>query len=200
MKHLQIYLFAFFAINLSSQAAITVSGSGATGTLATFEITEPLTFNITTGLNSVDTLILVFDQWVNIVDAGETNVVFSLPLNYIQKNIQITPRISSFADNYVFNTNSFTLGDGSITFPNIPITTGDTIIIPPQSRTFIVPPNFNPALFPTDFRGNTFFVNLGGFRVSNIVAVPEPSSIFLLAMSGLVMLGRRRNRKGKSDW
>ncbi len=202
MKKSLLHLLALATLSISTHAAITVSGSSVAGTTATFAITEPITFTMTAGMNRLDTLILVFDEWVSTVDGRENNVVFTTPLSYFRNGTQITPSISSFADNYVGNTFDFTSADGSITFPNIPtaLTRGDVIVIPTQTRDFTIPNDFNPALFPTNFTGNAFLVNLGGFRVSSITAVPEPSCIILLGSSlSVLLLRRHRSRQHHTD-
>jgi MYXO-CTERM domain-containing protein len=189
-------LFAGLSIVLVStaltQAAIIFTAPTATvgGSLV---ITSAITLTAT-ATNSARFLIL--DNWVT-SDGGFTLIGALSPLTLSYSiNSGSTQTVGSLqlADNRGLTVGNVTPGDGIFVFASVPVTSGQTFTILPAN--FTTAPGavagFNPLANQT-FTGNVFLADASGVRISDIVAVPEPSSA-LLGLSGLTALALRRRR------
>ena len=82
--------------------------------------------------------------------------------------------------------------DGYMFFDGIHVNEGDVLTVVAGTYTFIGNPHFSPLLDGQNFLGDVFLTNSAGIRLSNIVTVPEPSSIFLLLTATVPFIFRRK--------
>ncbi len=174
-------------------AAIVLSGDFINGTTTpTLTITEDIIFTIASDGNA---FILVFDEWT--VSDSTPNDPSDDPaqnLTYNRNGSGLSTPIGNLVDNLASTVEDITPNDGYLTFtPNgIPVTAGDSLTISARSYTFESDPGFNPLLTGTTFTGDVFLTDGGANRISDIVAVPEPSAALLCCLLGMAPLLRRR--------
>lgn len=190
---LPLLALAVSFLALPSQAAIVLSGNFQTGTpTPTLEITEDIEFEIT---NSSIVAFLIFDQWtisdgvgVAVQDNPTQSVFYSLNGNPDASDV-----IGNLTDNFTSTAGAVTPGDGLLRFNSgIAVTSGDTLTIRAGTYTFESNADFNPLLNDYTFTGDVFLINSSATQISNIVSVPEPSSVGLLAVGMAALLVRRR--------
>lgn len=173
------------SIAVSSANALIIVGGAITTTGGTVNITQDITLNIT---SSGFAQHLVLDNWVtndgNFSGIELTPNTLSYQIN--DGSIQ-TAEITSFTDNSTITSGVLTPDDGYFFFDSISVTAGDTLKILSASYTTTSSPNWNPEAIQS-FAGDVFLASLGGStRLSDNVAVPEPSTY--AALAGLAMLG-----------
>ncbi|MEM1159026.1 MAG: PEP-CTERM sorting domain-containing protein [Verrucomicrobiota bacterium] len=181
-----------------SESAVILSGDFQTGSpTPTLAITDDITFNIIA--NGLATY-LVFDEWV--ASDGSGNAVSFVTIGPSGQSINYSLNGGSttsaqafqFFDNNATDFGDISENDGWLDFDSsfFALTTGDTLTIAAATYTFNFNTDFNPAV-PSNFTGNVYIADGGGNRLSNIVAVPEPTTGLLVALAGgLLVLSRRR--------
>lgn len=180
----------------SGSAAIVLSGDFNDGIpTPTLTFTEDIVLTITTDSNAGS---LVFDEWA-ITDGSQTSVVDSPEqlIAYELNGSDATVDLTGLFDHLNFTSNDITPNDGLLDFSlfsGIAVTSGDIVTITAGSYTFTSSPDFNPALGDITFTGDIFLIDFGGNRISEIVAVPEPSALLLCTIGSIAMLRRRRNK------
>ncbi len=177
----------------TSQAAIVVVAPTAS-TAGTLNITQDITFNVTTaGIVGI----VLLDEWVT-TDGSSTLGVLPTKFTFSVNGGANTQSANSsrITDNANFTSNGITPNDGFLTIDNgagISVALGNTFTL--RSGTFVIPAtaNFNSQATQT-FNGNVFLADNAGTRLSGNVAVPEPTSALLGLFGGgcLLLLRRRR--------
>lgn len=91
-----------------------------------------------------------------------------------------------------------TPNDGFLRFNVILVAPGDVVRILAGTYTFGTASGFNPSI-PASFTGQVFLADINGIQLSNVVAVPEPGSLALLAfgLAAWVAVRRRAFAPGK---
>ncbi|RPJ33996.1 MAG: PEP-CTERM sorting domain-containing protein [Verrucomicrobiaceae bacterium] len=189
----------FFALSLgltlhaeSASVTIVAPTSLHNGSLT---ISDDIVFTITTSFNS--SVNFVMDEWVtgdgNANGFGLANPGLAVSLNFGAVDTSAS---------YIFdNPNSFdsfpdlSANDGWFGRYLVPLFVGDVVTLKSGSYQILADSTagFNP-LANQVFTGNMFIMDGNTTtRVSNIVALPEPSSVFLFSCS-LVGLASRRRR------
>ena len=172
------------------RGAVVISGNIAGGT-GQLEVTEDITLTISTAINAGWAVNLVFDEWVT-NDGASTNadIADSIPLT-INGGAVSNTLILNFTDNNT-NLNSVTPNDGILAFQaSSGLNPGDVLVIKAFAVEIGAIGGFNPDATGS-FNGNVFLANDAAIIVSDIVAVPEPSSTALLGLGGLALMLRRR--------
>ncbi len=157
-----------------------------------FQITTDITFAITT---SGTAHVFLLDEWVT-SDNSWTFSNYSPDLQISVNNGASGAYAGRFADN--FNSFGFQLSpnDGYlVTNAVISVTSGDNVTLKAGTYSLGSVEGFNPQANQT-FTGNMFLTDVIGVRLSDIVALPEPSTFLLMLSAGLVMSPIRRARRG----
>ncbi len=161
------------------------------------QITEDITFTVT----KRDSVLcyFVFQNLVQTNDGKSTYVAVSPDLVLDISGSPAAPLNTTFVGNSTPAFGDVTVTDGYLTFANgmYPVTTGDAVIL--KAGTYVLSGLdgvVNPQVTQT-FTGTMFLGDADGKMISNVVAVPEPSTRGL-ATAGLlvvVAIGLRRARQ-----
>lgn len=195
MKHLLPGLFVLpLALSSLSSGAIIFTGNFQTGTATvdtpTMTITAPLVFTIPSGA-SVGWLI--FDEMMTGASAPTVVDTPSQSLSYqLDGSSLATIDITSFRTRYGATVAGLTPNDGVLRFSDINVTGTNRTLTIPAGQTFTFASNANMVQPPASFSGNLFLLDSSGMQISNIVAVPEPSTSLLGTLGALGLLRRRR--------
>jgi len=194
MKNICLAAFsciATIAFASQSSAAIVVVAPTPT-TPGSVEITQDINFTITT---STVAMILVLDEWVT-SDGGMDATNISPDLAFSINGGPTITRESLFYDNFNGVTGTITANDGLFLWTSfISLDAGDTLTVKSGTYTLQAAGFFNPQVTQT-FTGNVFLTDSNGFIMSNVVAIPEPSSTFLMGVGAcLIAMLRRRSHK-----
>lgn len=199
VKTFAITLLVAGAICPRVAAAIIVSGP-TTSTTGALVVTQDIVYRITTNISAGAPFALVLDEWTTAnTDIVTTYTNLSTPLMFMLNGSTVTSvTYSSLADNVTSPNGNLTINDGFFFISAIPrMVTGDILTL--KAGSFVLSKTnssqgvFNPLATQT-FTGNTFITNSNAFRISNIVAVPEPGSA-VLGLTSCVLLLARRSRK-----
>ncbi|MCC5805913.1 MAG: PEP-CTERM sorting domain-containing protein [Opitutales bacterium] len=142
-------------------------------------------------------LTIVFQDWVTSDD--------------MQRSAQLDPQLAIsinggpdtslsavLYDNYATNTSDIGPNDGFIyIFPYSvgSVSSGGTVTLLAGNYTIAATSGFNPGVTQS-FSGNMFITDTYGVRISDIVAIPEPSAYAaVFGATGLALLLRRRARR-----
>jgi|GEM_PF-2176804 len=198
---LRLYLISALIVLISKpasvQAAIIVIGP--TGSSAgSFQITNDITFTITTP-GKVG--IFVLDEWVT-SDGSHTfapfssiNVPGSPPLMVTVNNgVPFANTYSHFSDNG-YSWADVTHNDGYFYLdPSISLAIGDTLTLKAGTFGLLPVSGFNPQATQA-FTGNMFITDANGYRLSDVVGVPEPETATLLMGGVVAAFAALRRRK-----
>mgnify|MGYP000014664951 CR=1 FL=1 len=196
MATLTATLITFGSLVGGANAAITVSGLFSDGS-ADISITQDITYTVTVG--GVFTG-LVLDEWLTYDGSQQTSGLVDSNRNSYSVEISINGMINqlvngwSFVENHGLAAfNDLTINDGyfaaSTMRPTLMV--GDTITIRASTWDVDSISGFNQASVGT-FSGDTFLISSNGTRLTNIVAVPEPSASLLLGLGALGLVARRK--------
>ncbi len=184
-----------------AEAAIVIHGPTRT-TTGTLEITQDLVYTITTNLTGGGgPWALVMDGLMpaGSIDSGSTYSDLSSPLVFLLNGNPLGGIwYTSLLDNVTGGSNSTSKGDAFFYILDTPnLVAGDKLTLKAGSfilgTTSSIQGTFNPLSSQT-FTGDTFIVNVGAVRISNLVPAPEPGSALLGSAScGLLLLRRRRS-------
>jgi hypothetical protein len=179
-----------------TQAGITVIGP-TSSTAGSFQITEDITFTITTA-GKIRSFVL--DEWVT-SDGSWTFALLSSILDPTGTPLLIsinhaTPFANSyshFIDNHYSGT-GITPNDGYFYLdPTVSVSIGDTVTLKAGTYGLLPISGFNPQATQV-FTGNMFITDTNGNRASNIVAVPEPQAVTLLMGAAAISAALHRRR------
>ena len=178
-----------------ANAAVSISGSIPLGT-GKFVISEDLTFKITTTGN---VRFVNFDEWVASNDGDATFLALLPGQLVISVNGQLDVSYGgmklcdgNWTGGNVTANDFYFFSDGII-----PVTAGDTLTVRSGSWSIPASPGF-PAGAAKVFVGNAYLsIGTGtGARISEITAVPEPTTAILAGLGALGMALDRRRKGG----
>jgi hypothetical protein len=193
VQRIFLILICALAATATSRAAISVSGNFQTGSpTPTLSIEWDIEFAIT---KSGQVAMLVFDEWVtsdgnlnNAHPASSSSLVYHIVGQPDDQSVGVL----HLADNLTFDSGNVTEHDGVLALYDLQVAEGDVLIIRMgQTFTFNPTGDFNSNL-PTSFTGSVFLADYLGVSMSEIVQIPEPSSLILGALGSLALLRRRR--------
>lgn len=189
---LSAILLPFVALVLLADrinAGIIVVAPTAT-TNGSFQITSDITFTVTANGNAN---VFVLDNWVT-SDNSWTFANYSPDLLISINGSASSSYAGRISDNFTFDAAQLSANDGYLV-PNIGISvvSGDTVTLKAGTYALGAVEGFNPQATQT-FSGNMFITDVVGVQLSNIVAVPEPSPIYLVLAVGFKILLMRRDR------
>ncbi len=157
-------------------------------TSGSLQITADITFNITTAGSGQ---LIIFDEWVT-SDGSQAFANLSPHLSISINGALPISRFGTFVDNLVFNQGQITSNDGYIFLnSSFSVSAGDTVTLKAATYNIAAISGFNQQASQT-FIGNMFITDGNGTRLSNPVAVPEPSGLALVLTAGVVGLFLRR--------
>jgi RNA polymerase subunit RPABC4/transcription elongation factor Spt4 len=189
MKKIYFCLSAsLFALTQASGVVIVVAPTSDTS--GSLQITQPISFPIT---QSEDAWILVFQNWVTSDGTSRfANLAPDLAFSLNENANTVTGIIS---DNLAFSTFDMAPNDGYLILDGgVSVVSGDTLTLSAGTYTISAVGDFNPQTTQS-FTGNMFVADVNGSRISEIVAVPEPSAYAaVLGVVSLALLLRRRRR------
>jgi hypothetical protein len=187
MRNTLTFLIFFFAGLVPMQAVVIV---GSQGSSLTF--TQDIEFEIT-GFGGIS--FVVFDDWVNNVDANSTSLPTPDNLVYsINGGPDQTTGIGEILDNFRNNSGDLSPQDGwlSLTTQINPFV-GQTVTLKAGTYSFSGSTAFNPEAVG-NFNGDIYLVGSGGSRLSAPgVPIPEPrtsAGIFGLTILVLILIRR----------
>ncbi len=157
----------------------------------TMQITESISFEITaTGINDLFGVSFMdaYSSDQGHVSGGALSPWIKVPIKGITNDDSRISQGYSVGDLTTKNIN-FSLFD-YVNLENF--TSGEIVVVP--SGTFTATDYFSDvdATLPDREITSAFFWKAGGTRISNVVAVPEPATAGMLAISGLVFYAIRR--------
>lgn len=174
-----------------ANAAIILSGNLNTGTpTPTLTITDDIDFDI---IGSGFVFALFFSEWTT-ADSVQTALA-PMPVQnfaYELNGSGGTTNVLGLYDNIAAASSGLTPNDGYMGFGGMSVANGDSLKVLAGTYTFGSNPDFNPLLNGITFTGNVFLTDISSIRMSNIVAVPEPSSVLLVSALSLSGLLRRK--------
>ncbi|MCC5839741.1 MAG: PEP-CTERM sorting domain-containing protein [Opitutales bacterium] len=189
---MKCFLFCLSAalLTLTPSHAVIIVIAPTSTTAGSLEITETIHFPIT---QSGEAVIFVFQGWVT---SDETSVATFLSPNLsFSLNDNNLNRSAGIIDSANAASNDIGPNDGYLawsSFNPVEVVVGDTLTLSVGTYSIAAASNFNPQATQT-FTGNMFVSNIVGNRLSEIVAVPEPSLYTaLLGLVSLALLLRRR--------
>jgi hypothetical protein len=189
MKITKSKLLAVLAAGAFASADGAVIVVAPTATMpGSLQFTQDISFTVT---GSGTLAYIVFMDWV----ISDSTLNGSL-VNGVTYNVNNTPIQSMnlmLYDNRRAYDDSPTSNNGSLEDPNLDLNTGDIFTLKANSYTLNPSANFNPLVTQT-FTGNMVLVSLGEGIMSNIVSVPEPSTVFVASL-GIMAFSRRYRRR-----
>ncbi len=192
MKIYRSKLFAMLAVVTLTSAEGAVVVVAPTSTVAgSLQINNDITFTVT---RSQWLTYIVFMDW-----AEFDGSLSSSPVNGVTYSINNGPVQSmnlQLDDNRGAYDASPTSNNGSLIEPGFFLNSGDLFTLKANNYTLGPTANFNPLVTQT-FTGNMVLVDGGETIMSNIVPVPEPSSVFLVSLGTLALFRRTRKRQSK---
>ena len=161
------------------------------GTPGSFQITNDVTFTITT---SGTARVFLLDEWVT-SDGSRTFASYSPALLLsINGAAPVSFGTAIFVDNFAGVIGQITANDGYFyTANDIPVAVGDTMTLKVGTFSVAATSGFNPQATRT-FIGNMFVTDVNGVKLSNTVGVPEPAAAALLLVGASAGLLRRQRR------
>jgi len=176
-------------VSLANQATagiIVVAPTNSTS--GSLQITADITFNITTAGSGQ---LIIFDEWVT----SDGSQAFANLAPHLSISINGASPISRFGvivDNLGFTQGQVTANDGYIFLnSSFSVSTGNTVTLKAATYNIAAISGFNQQASQT-FIGNMFVADGNGNRLSNPVAVPEPSGLALVLTVGVAGLFLRR--------
>lgn len=197
MKNKIIALSLFLAGQIAASHAAVIVVAPTASTPGSFEITDDITFTITTPGTAQ---LFVFDNWVATPDP-QTNSQVSPSLSFSFNGGDAFTSNVILYDNVGFPVGALTANDGIISnnsFANFSfsVSPGDTLTLKAGAYSLPINSDFNP-LTTQIFTGDMFIADGNATRLSDNVttAIPEPSSAALLfGVVSAFALARRRSR------
>jgi hypothetical protein len=192
MKTILSCLFALlFALTPASAVIIVLAPTDTTE--GSLEITQPIHFPIT---QSGDANVFVFQDWVT-SDGNPVQVALFPELSFSLNQNSLT-RQFFIGDNADSTYGDVGPSDGFLGIPDpdavVAVEVGDTLTLSVGTYAIFPVAGFNPQATQT-FTGNMFVTDNVGNRLSEIMAVPEPSAYAaVLGVVSLALLLRRRRR------
>lgn len=188
--HSALLSICFISTQASGAVVVTAPTALADGSL---QITEDIIFTMTTGMAGSG-ISIVMDQAISSPDGTVHGTLFPGLEFALSFNGGVPVFYSGFMVDDSFSQLDLTANDSYFgTSDSVSFAMGDTVTV--KAATYVLQAGFafNPQSSQT-FTGVLFVTDSVGNRISNFVALPEPSSALMGAMGAGLLLGNRRRR------
>ena len=189
LLHVALALLGLLAITAPHAGGQVVVVAPTASTNGSVTFTQDITFTITTAGNAGA---FILDDWVTNDGTNSASVFSGLAIS--QNGGASFMLHGSLRDNLGANVASLTVDDGYFNVTNsFGVAVNDTITVLAGTYTLGAADGFNPQATQT-FTGNMFITDTGANRISEVVLVPEPTTLGLLIVGGMLGLAASRRR------